>query len=108
MKFQVKFLAVALLLVSLPVSVFAKSKARVRAYSYFTDDNKSSQGECDSERKIPKKLKRLKEMTRSSASYMGSEAMEPNGNEESWKHFFSTSASCNESLKKAEKSPNAG
>jgi hypothetical protein len=100
-----KSILLVLLLMSLPSVGFAKRKPR--AYSYFVDGNTSSQGECDSERKIPRRLKRHKEMMKKSRGYMGSEAMEANGTEESWKHYFSSSSTCNESLRKARKIPSS-
>lgn len=82
--------------------VLAKNKSgrsKARAYSFFADGKKSSQGECDSERKLPRKMKRKSEFLKVK-EYLGSEPMESAGAEESWKHYFSSQSSCNDNLRK--------
>jgi hypothetical protein len=85
----------------------AKSKSRARAFSYFEDGGIPSQGECDPERKIPRRLKRNKEFIKSQG-YLGSELIETteeNGTKvDSLKHYFSSSSVCNSSLNKRMKS----
>lgn len=80
---------------------FAKKKSPPKAYSFITEGGKASQGECDGERKIPRKLKRLKDFSKAS-SYMGSEIQSPEikgkDNEEMWKHLFRVKTSCNSVL----------
>ncbi len=95
------FVSVASLIVC--SGAIAKSKSRhskARGYSYFVDGAKASQGECDGEGKIPRHLKRQKELARSK-EYIGSESMESSGAEPSWKHYFTSKAACNDSLKRA-------
>ncbi len=79
----------------------ARKKSPPKAYSFIAEGGKASQGECDGERKIPRKLKRLKEFSKFS-SYMGSELQDPEikgkANEEMWKHLFRVKASCNSVL----------
>ncbi|MEK2646094.1 hypothetical protein [Bdellovibrio sp. BCCA] len=81
----------------------AKRKTPPKAFSFIAEGGKASQGECDGERKIPRKLKHLKEFAKFS-SYMGSELQEPEikgkADEEMWKHFFRVKASCNTVLAK--------
>lgn len=81
----------------------AKKKSPPKAYSFIAEGGKASQGECDGERKIPRKLTRLKEFSKAS-SYMGSELQSPEikgkANEEMWKHFFRAKPSCNTVLAK--------
>lgn len=81
----------------------AKKKTPPKAFSFIAEGGKASQGECDGERKIPRKLKQLKEFTKT-GSYMGSELQDPEikgkANEEMWKHFFRVKASCNTVLAK--------
>ncbi|WP_374074196.1 hypothetical protein [Bdellovibrio bacteriovorus] len=81
----------------------AKRKTPPKAYSFIAEGGKASQGECDGERKIPRKLKRLGEFSKAS-SYMGSELQDPEikgkADEEMWKHFFRVKASCNTILAK--------
>lgn len=80
---------------------FAKRKSPPKAFSFIAEGGKASQGECDGERKIPGKLKRLKEFSKVS-SYMGSELQTPEikgkENEEMWKHLFRIKGSCNTAL----------
>ncbi|MEZ0390638.1 MAG: hypothetical protein ACAH59_00380 [Pseudobdellovibrionaceae bacterium] len=75
----------------------------MRAFSFITTGGKASQGQCDGETKVPRKLKHLKEVVKSD-SYMGSELIDPEikaqANEELWKHFFKSKASCNAVLAK--------
>lgn len=82
---------------------FAKRKKPMKAYSFITEGGKASQGECDGERTIPRKLKKMKELARAT-SYMGSELQSPEiqgkANEEMWKHFFRVKPSCNAVLAK--------
>ena len=79
----------------------ARKKSPPKAYSFIAEGGKASQGECDGERKIPRKLKRLKEFSKFS-SYMGSELQDPEikgkANEEMWKHLFRVKTSCNSVL----------
>ncbi|WP_413577747.1 hypothetical protein ACLVWU_04765 [Bdellovibrio sp. HCB290] len=82
---------------------WAKRKSPPKAYSFIAEGGKASQGECDGERKIPRKLKRLKEYSKA-GSYMGSELQTPEikgkADEEMWKHFFRAKPSCNSVLAK--------
>jgi len=81
----------------------AKGKSRhskARGYSYFVDGAKASQGECDGEGKIPRRLKKQKELLKNQ-QYIGSESMEGNGNEPSWKHYFTTKTACDDSLRRS-------
>ena len=86
-------------------SAWARKKAPMRAYSFIAEAGKASQSECDGVRKIPGKLKRVKEMSNAS-SYMGSELEKPEleikgkPNEEMWTHYFRAKASCNSVLAK--------
>lgn len=81
----------------------AKRKSPPKAFSFIAEGGKASQGECDGERKIPRKLKHLKEFSKA-GSYMGSELQTPEikgkADEEMWKHFFRVKASCNTVLAK--------
>jgi hypothetical protein len=75
----------------------AKRKYHPRAYSFFAEGGKASQGECDGEKKVPRKLKHLKEFAKA-GSYLGSEVQtfEIKGKDdaEMWKHFFSSKSAC--------------
>lgn len=81
----------------------AKKKTPPKAYSFIVEGGKASQGECDGERKIPRRLKHLKEFTKA-GSYMGSELQDPEikgkDDKEMWKHFFRGKDSCNAFLAK--------
>ncbi|HWU44331.1 MAG TPA: hypothetical protein VN132_12860 [Bdellovibrio sp.] len=81
----------------------AKKKSPPKAFSFIVEGGQASQGECDGERKIPRRLKRLKEYAKVS-SYKGSELQSPEikgkSNEEMWKHFFNGKGSCNTVLAK--------
>ena len=81
----------------------AKKKGPPKAFSFIVEGGKASQGECDGERKIPRKLKHLKEFAKAN-SYMGSELQSPEikgkADEEMWKHFFRMKGSCNSVLAK--------
>ncbi|WP_413294690.1 hypothetical protein ACLSU7_06210 [Bdellovibrio sp. HCB185ZH] len=81
----------------------AKKKSPPKAYSFIVEGGKASQGECDGERKIPRKLKHIKEFAKMS-SYMGSELQSPEikgkPGEEMWKHFYRAKPSCNAMLAK--------
>ncbi|HEX7673168.1 MAG TPA: hypothetical protein VF412_03305 [Bdellovibrio sp.] len=81
----------------------AKKKGPPKAYSFIVEGGKASQGECDGERKIPRRLKHLKEYSKANA-YMGSELQTPEikgkDGEEMWKHFFRAKGSCNTMLAK--------
>jgi hypothetical protein len=81
----------------------AKKHSQPKAFSFFAEGGKASQGECDGERKIPRKLKHLKEYAKA-ASYMGSEIqtfqIKKKDNEEMWKHFFNSKSSCSAVLAK--------
>lgn len=82
---------------------FAKRRSPPKAFSFFSEGGKASQGECDGERKIPRKLKHLKEYAKA-GSYIGSaiQTFEIKGkiDLEMWKHFFSAKSSCNAVLAK--------
>lgn len=86
-----------------PGSFALARKRPPRAFSFFMEGGKASQGECDGERKVPRKLKHLKEYAKA-GSYMGSEIqtfeIKGKDNAEMWKHFFSSKASCNAVLAK--------
>ena len=81
----------------------AKRKTPPKAFSFIVEGGKASQGECDGERKIPRGLKRLKDLSKSH-SYMGSELQTPEikgkVDGEMWKHFFGVKSSCNSILAK--------
>lgn len=81
----------------------AKKKSPPKAFSFIVEGGKASQGECDGERKIPRKLKHQKEMAKVS-SYMGSELIDPEikgkAGDEMWKHFFRSKPACNGALAK--------
>ena len=106
-KFKKRVLFVSVLLLQPMVSpgsfALAKKKSPPKAFSFIVEEGKASQGECDGERKIPRKLKRLKEFAKT-GSYMGSELQDPEikkkANEEMWKHFFKDKGSCNTILAK--------
>lgn len=101
----VLFVGVLLLQPLLDPSSFAlaKRKRPPKAFSFIMEAGKSSQGECDGEWKIPRKLKHLKDFSKAK-SYMGSELEEPEvkskNNDEMWKHFFREKSSCNTALAK--------
>lgn len=82
---------------------WAKKKSPPKAFSFFMQEGKASQGECDGERKIPRKLTHLKEYAKA-GSYMGSEVqtfeIKKKDNEEMWKHFFNSKSACNAVLAK--------
>lgn len=88
----------------------ARRRSPPKAYSFFMEGGKASQEECDGERKIPRKLKRHKEYTKT-GSYLGSEiqTFEIKGKEdlEMWKHFFKSKSSCNAVLAKTPSSVNS-
>lgn len=79
----------------------ARKKSPPKAYSFIAEGGKASQGECDGERKISGRLKRLNEFSKA-PSYMGSELQAPEikgkANTEMWKHLFRVKASCNSVL----------
>jgi len=81
----------------------AKRKRPPRAFSFFMEGGKASQEECDGERKVPRKLKHLKEYAKAS-SYLGSEPqtfeIKSKDDAEMWKHFFGAKSSCNVVLAK--------
>lgn len=82
----------------------AKKKRPPKAFSFFTEGGKASQGDCDGEKEIPRKRKHLKDFS-SNNSYMGSELQTPefkvkSNNDEMWKHFYKSKASCNTALAK--------
>lgn len=80
-----------------------KKKSPPKAFSFIAEGGKASQAECDGDRKIPRKLKRLKEFSKTS-SYMGSELqsseLKGKADEEMWKHFFRAKGTCNSILDK--------
>lgn len=100
-----KTLKLILLLTLFMHSSFAIAKKRrpPKAYSFIAEGGKASQAECDGEGKIPRGLKKQKDISKS-GSYMGSELMEPfiqpKNNEEMWKHFFRDKPTCNSVLAK--------
>lgn len=105
-KFKIVIFASVLLLqpmVSPGSFALAKRKTPPKAFSFIAEGGKASQAECDGERKIPGKLKRLNEFSKAS-SYMGSELQDPEikgkADEEMWKHFFRVKGSCNTVLAK--------
>lgn len=90
---------------------FALAKKRPpRAFSFFAEGGKASQEECDGERKVPRRLKHLKEYNKA-GSYLGSEVqtfeIKAKDNAEMWKHFFSSKSSCNAVLAKTPSSANS-
>ncbi|MFM6930434.1 MAG: hypothetical protein ACKOX6_18365 [Bdellovibrio sp.] len=89
----------------------AKKKAPMKAYSFIAEGGKASQGECDGEKKIPRKLKHLKEYAKA-GSYMGSELQSPElkgkAQEEMWKHIFRNKPACNAVLAKTPSSVESG
>lgn len=83
---------------------FALAKKRPpKAYSFWAEGGKASQGECDGERKVPRKMKHLKEFAKA-GSYLGSEPqtfeIKGKDDKEMWKHFFSAKSTCNAVLAK--------
>lgn len=89
---------------------FALAKKRPpRAYSFFMEGGKASQEECDGERKIPRKMKHLKEYAKA-GSYLGSEVqtfeIKSKDEAEMWKHFFNSKSACNAVLAKTPSSAN--
>jgi hypothetical protein len=102
-KKSVIFASVLLLQPMMGSFALAKKKAPMRAYSFIAEGGKASQGECDGEKKIPRKLKHLKEFSKA-GSYIGSELQSPEmkgkNNEEMWKHIFKTKPACNVVLAK--------
>jgi hypothetical protein len=103
-KKSVLFASVLLLQPMVSPGSFALAKKRPpKAFSFFAEGGKASQEECDGERKIPRKLKHLKEYTKA-GSYMGSETQtfEIKGKDdaEMWKHFFESKSACNAVLAK--------
>ena len=97
----ISFLLIVAMTVGVNASAEAKGKSNARAFSFFDDGGKHSQGECDPEKKAPPRLKRKKEVSKFKG-YLGSEliesAQESASGSEAWKHYFSSSASCNETL----------
>lgn len=101
------FILISILFVQPVISpdsfAFAKRRSPPKAYSFIAEGGKASQGECDGERKIPRRLKRQKEYAKTD-SYMGSELQESELkgkiDGEMWKHFFRAKATCNAVLAK--------
>ncbi|MGZ3794579.1 MAG: hypothetical protein ACXVCP_19690 [Bdellovibrio sp.] len=96
------------LLVTINHSAIAKSNhSKVRAYSYFDDGDKSTQANCDPEKKVPRRLKHQGEFKKA-ANYLGSETIEselqPKAEEPLRKHFFSSKSSCEKYLAQQQKS----
>lgn len=81
----------------------AKRKRVPKAYSFIVEAGKASQGECDGEGKIPRRLKTQKEFS-AGKSYLGSELQEQElkskTNDEMWKHFYRDKSTCNSVLAK--------
>jgi hypothetical protein len=94
MKKQNFILILSLFLMANPAMA---KKHKAKAFSFFEDNAKVSQGECDGEGKIPKRLKRNKSFT-SAKDYLGSEMQD---SDKVWKHFFVSQATCNHFLAKA-------
>lgn len=82
---------------------WARRKTPPKAFSFISEGGKASQGECDGERTIPRRLKHLKEYAKAN-SYMGSELqtseLKGKTDDEMWKHFFRAKPSCNTALAK--------
>lgn len=82
---------------------FARRKSPPRAFSFFAEGGKASQEECDGERKVPRKMKRLKDFAKT-GSYIGSEAqtfeIKSKDDKEMFKHFFNSKSACNAVLAK--------
>lgn len=106
-KFKKRVLLASMLLLQ-PIAntgsfAWAKKRSPAKYFSFIAEGGKASQGECDGERKIPRKLKHQKEYAKAS-SYMGSELevseLKTKNNEEMWKHFFRSKDSCNTVLAK--------
>ncbi|QDK38462.1 hypothetical protein [Bdellovibrio sp. NC01] len=101
---KIKNIVILASVVLIPSSfALAKKKAPMRAYSFIAEGGKASQGECDGEKKIPRKLKHLKEYSKA-GSYIGSELQNPEikgkPGDEMWKHIFRTKPACNAVLAK--------
>ena len=81
----------------------ARRKKPLRAYSFIAEGGKASQGMCDGETEVPRKLKKLPELAKAN-SYMGSEILSTElkgkNDSEMWKHYFRVKASCNVALEK--------
>ncbi len=96
------FIALTVVLFTASFAI-AKKRRPPKAYSFIVEAGKASQAECDGEGKIPRGLKKQKDISKS-GSYMGSERMEPfiqpKNNEEMWKHFFRDKPTCNSVLAK--------
>lgn len=79
-----------------------RRKSPPRAFSFWAENGKASQEECDGERKVPRKLKHLKEFAK--AGYIGSEAqtfeIKDKEEKEMFKHFFNSKSACNAVLAK--------
>lgn len=86
-----------------PSLALAKRKTPPKAFSFIVEGGKASQGECDGEKKIPRKLKHQKDFAKY-GSYMGSELQDPpikgKPGEEMWKHFYRSKPACNAALAK--------
>ncbi len=95
------FILFAVVIGGAPTTAFAKGKSKLKAYSFFDDGGKHSQGTCDSEGKVPGHLKRKAEFTKIK-EYKGSEELEFDAHPESKtmasKHYFSSQSTCNEVL----------
>ena len=95
------FILFAVVLSGLPATVLAKGKSKPRAYSFFDDGGKHSQGTCDSEGKVPNRLKRKAEFSKIK-EYKGSEELEfdahPEAKTMAFKHYFTTQSTCNQVL----------
>jgi hypothetical protein len=95
------------LLMNINQTAFARSKSKKhRAYSYFDDGGKSTQENCDPEKKVPRKLKTEKELKKD-ANYLGSENVESElqakDEGQMRKHFFSTQSACEKYLTQQQK-----
>ncbi len=92
-----------------PGSFALARKRPPRAFSFFMEGGKASQEECDGERKIPRRMKHLKEYAKAGA-YLGSEVqtfeIKSKDEAEMWKHFFNSKSACNTVLAKTPSSAN--
>ncbi|MGZ3745318.1 MAG: hypothetical protein ACXWRE_11085 [Pseudobdellovibrionaceae bacterium] len=104
---KIFFLAVSLLTI-INHFAFARSKhTKFRAYSYFDDGDKSTQANCDPEKKVPRRMKHEAEF-RKAATYLGSEKvdseLQPKDEAPMRKHFFSSKSVCEKYLAQQQKS----
>jgi hypothetical protein len=81
----------------------AEARRKARAFSFWDDGGKQKQAQCDTEGKVPRRLKRVPELARF-GDYLGSEQVERAGEKgaevDAWKHFYRSQSSCNSMLMK--------